>query len=83
MINKLKLYIIMICRLELGLQNNLELKNIKNIKKNQNQKQCIKISYFDIIYILLINKLIFIIIYLNFLYFKNKIYIIKNFFFYN
>ena len=35
MINKLKLYIIMICRLELGLQNNLELKNIKNIKKNQ------------------------------------------------
>ena len=68
MINKLKLYIIMICRLELGLQNNLELKNIKNIKKNQNQKQCIKISYFDIIYILLINKLIFIIIYLNFLY---------------
>ena len=70
MINKfkLKLYIIMICRLELGLQNNFELKNIKNIKKNKNQKQCIKISYFDIIYILLINKLIFIIIYLNFLY---------------
>ena len=73
MINKLKLYIIMICRLELGLQNNLELKNIKNIKKNQNQKQCIKISYFDIIYILLINKLIFIIIYLNFLYLINNL----------
>ena len=73
MINKLKLYIIMICRLELGLQNNLELKNIKNIKKNQNQKQCIKISYFDIIYILLINKLIFIIIYLNFYKLVNKL----------
>jgi len=49
MINKLKLYIIMICRLELGLQNNFELKNKKKIKKNKNQKQCIKISYFDII----------------------------------